>query len=82
MLPRDRGKVRRIYPEAKTALINWIEQNFHEIDEYVAVFTMKDGTMMTIYDVYSYIGAVGLAEMAKESIHEAVRDGSFVPKEK
>ena len=76
------SNVKRIYPEAKSALINWIEENFDEIDEYVAIFSLKDGTTMAVYDCYTYIGAVGLAEVAKDTIHAASHEGEFIPKQR
>jgi hypothetical protein len=75
-------KVKRIYPESKTALIKWIEDNFHDIDEYVAVFEMKDGTQMTIYDFYSYRNAKGTIEMASEGLYELSRNDDFIVKKK
>jgi len=74
--------VQRIYPESKTGLINWIEQNFHDIDEYVVQFTMKDGTTMFVYDTYNVINALGMLEMAKGTIHELAVNGEFIPKER
>lgn len=58
--------IQRIYPEAKTALINWIEQNFHEIDAYVFVCTMVDGAHQTIHHVDSRVQALGILEAAKD----------------
>lgn len=50
--------IMRIAPESKTGLIKWIEDNFHEIKQFVAVFRMTENTpihpnessTMTIYD--------------------------------
>lgn len=75
-------KVKRIYPESKTGLINWIEENFHDIDEFMFVAELKDGTSMNVYDFYTYRGAVGTAEMAKETLKELAVSGEFVPKER
>lgn len=74
-------EVRRIYPEAKTALIHWIEENYHEIDEYFFLAVMKDGEQMNIYDFYSYRNAVGSIDCAKDSIHRMSEDGTFIPKD-
>lgn len=72
--------VQRIYPESKTGLINWIEQNFHEIDEFVVQFQMKDNTSMFVYDTYSFRNALGMLEMAKGTCHEIVINDEFLPK--
>jgi hypothetical protein len=74
------SNIKRIYPESKTALINWIEENFHDIEEFVAVLEMKDGTQMTIYDFYSYRNAMGTLTAAQESINDAMRNDEFIPK--
>jgi hypothetical protein len=74
------SKVQRIYPESKTAVINYIEENFHEIDEFVCTFRFKDGTSITIYDAYTYFNALVMIEMGREAIQEAVRNDTFVQK--
>lgn len=76
------AEVRRIYPESKTGLINWIEENFHDIDEFVVQFQMKDGTSMFVYDTYTYRNALGMVEMARDSIHELSHNDGFIPKER
>lgn len=60
------AEVQRIYPEAKTALINWIEENFHDIESYVFTCLQSDGTTMTIHHVKSKIEARGLLAIASE----------------
>ncbi|WEZ69940.1 hypothetical protein [Bacillus altitudinis] len=74
------GKVERVFPGAVNGLINWIEQNFHEIDSYVTTFKMKDGTLKTIYLNESYPEAIGMTEIAKESLHQTAKDDAFVTK--
>lgn len=74
------GNVKRIYPDSRSGLINWVEQNFHDIDQFVVTFSMKDGTTMTVYDTYSYVEAVGLAGLTTDTIHAASHDGTFTPK--
>ena len=74
------GEVKRIYPESKTGLINWIEQNFHDIDEFIFIAQMKDNTSMYIYDTYSYRNALGMLEIAKDNTHTLAHDGEFIPK--
>ncbi|TQK41956.1 hypothetical protein FB479_11657 [Brevibacillus sp. AG162] len=74
--------VKRIYPEARTGVINWIEQNFHDIEGFVCIFNLKDGTTQLVYDTYTYLEAIGLAEIAKNTIHVMTRNGEFVPKER
>lgn len=66
------AKVQRIYPESKTALIHWIEQNFHDIQGYVATFEMKDGTTMTIHEVQGVIQAAGLSAVTSYKMKEVI----------
>lgn len=75
------GDVRRIYPESKTGLIHFIEQNFHDIDEFIFIAQLKDNTTLQVYDAYSYRNALGMMEMAKDSLNTMARDGNFTPKE-
>ncbi|KLV15366.1 hypothetical protein [Bacillus altitudinis] len=74
------GGVKRVFPEAVNCLSNWIEQNFHEIDSYVTTFKMKDGTLKTIYLNESYLEAIGMVEIAKESLLQSAKDDEFVTK--
>ena len=74
------AEVKRIHPESKTGLINWIETNFHEIDEFIVQFQMKDNTSMLVYDTYSYRNALGMLEMANGTCHELAINDDFVPK--
>lgn len=73
--------ITRIYPEAKTGLINWIEENFHEIDSFVASFTIKDGTSMTIYHTKNTIEAFGILGIANATLVDLANSGGFIPKE-
>lgn len=75
-------KVKRIYPESKTGLINYIEENFHEIEQFVVTFSLKDGTTMSVYDSYSYLEAVGLAGIQIDCIHDAAHNETFISKKK
>lgn len=75
-------KVKRIYPESKTGLINWMEENFHNIDQFVATFSLKDGTTMSVYDSFSYLEAVGLAGIQLDCIHDAAHNETFVSKKR
>lgn len=76
------SNVKRIYPEAKNALINWIEENFHEIDSYVATFTLKDGTTMNVYDCHNVVEAFGILGITQATITELANNGEFVCKPK
>lgn len=76
------GKVKRIYPESKTGLINYIEENFHEIEQFVVTFSLKDGTTMSVYDSFSYLEAVGLAGIQLDCIHDAAHNETFISKKK
>ncbi len=75
------SSVKRIFPGAVNGLINWMEENFHEIDGFVVTFNLKDGTTMTVYDVYNYVQALGLCEVSKTTIHELVMEDEFIVKE-
>lgn len=74
--------VRRIYPESKTALINWIEQNFHEIDSYVAAFRTTDGKVFIIHDVHSEVEALGMLESTKFIMAMSAHEGTLVVRNK
>lgn len=67
-------KVQRLYPEAKTALINWIEQHFHEIEGFVATFELKDGSTLTIHDVKTHIQAAGLASITENKMRQVIEE--------
>jgi len=78
------AEVKRIYPEAKTALINYIEQHFHSIESYVFTCRIKDENgqeeQMTVYDVDSFVEALGMLESAKDTLCCARHDGDFKPR--
>lgn len=76
------SNVKRIRPEPKTALINWVEENFHEIDSYVATFTLKDGTTMTVYDCHTFVEAMGIVGVSQSTITNLAYDNEFIPKRK
>ncbi len=67
-----------MYPGPTNGLINWMEKNFHEIDGYAATFKMRDGTVRTIYDALSPVDAIGMAEIGKSAIQEAIDEDEFV----
>lgn len=72
--------VKRIYPESKTGLINYIEEHFHEIEQFVVTFSLNDGTTMSVYDSFSYLEAVGLAGIQLDCIHHAAHNDEFTSK--
>lgn len=72
--------VKRIYPGAKNGLINFIEENFHDIDSYVATFTFKDGSTTTAYECSSMLEAFGIIGMAQSTMHKVAYDDEFTPK--
>jgi hypothetical protein len=74
------SKVTRIFPGATNGLINWMEENFHDIDGFVVTFNLKDKTTMTVYDSYSYVEALGLFEVGKSNINELAMNDEFIPK--
>ena len=74
--------VKRVYPESKTGLINWIEEHFHEIEQFVVTFSLNDGTTMSIYDSFSYLEAVGLAGIQLDCIHHEAHNETFISKKK
>lgn len=70
-------KVVRIYPEAITGTIKWMEDNFHDIDSFVVTFMLKDGTSMTIHHTSSYFEALGIVAYTTDAIQRL--GGDFVP---
>ncbi|MDF2902375.1 MAG: phage related protein [Bacillus sp. (in: firmicutes)] len=76
------SKVKRVYPEAKTGLINWIEENFHEIDSFVVTFTLKDNTTLTVYDCHTFVEAMGIVGVTQSTITNLVYDNEFIAKPK
>lgn len=79
MIPVASSKVVRIYPEAITGLINWMEQNFHDIDSFVVTFMLKDGSSMTVHHTSSYFEALGIAAYTIDTIQQLGASGEFVP---
>lgn len=76
------GKVQRIYPGALNGLINYLEENFHEIDQYVVTLVRKDGTADVFYDTYSVIEGLGMASMTHNALSNEAFLDEFVPKER
>lgn len=74
---KNQSKTTRIYPEPKTALINWIEENFHEIESYVFTAKLSNNTIMTVHDVEDFTEAMGLASISKDVISHSAHDGEF-----
>lgn len=74
--------IKRLFPESVTGTIKWMEDNFHDIDGFVATFQLKDGKTMTIYDTYSYVQALGLASVSDDAIRQMSYDGNFITKKK
>lgn|GEM_PF-1617951 len=70
-------EVKRIYPGAVNGLINWMEENFHDIDSFVVTFRMKDQTSMTIHHADSYYEALAIAALNMDTIQRM--SGDFVP---
>lgn len=77
-----KDNVKRIYPESKTGLINYIEEHFHDIEQFVITFSLNDGTTMSVYDSFSYLEAVGLAGIQLDCIHSAAHDETFLAKKR
>lgn len=74
--------VKRIFPGAINGLINWMEENFQNIDQYVVTFSLKNGKTMTVFDTYSYLEAVGIVGISQDTIHALSHDGQFIPKKR
>ncbi|MDR3599378.1 MAG: hypothetical protein P4L49_02665 [Desulfosporosinus sp.] len=79
---RKMSEVKRIFPGPINGLINWMEENFQNINQYVVTFSMKNGTTMTVFDAYSYLEAVGIAGISLDTIHTLSHDGEFVSKKR
>lgn len=75
-------KVSRLYPESKTGLIKWIEDNFHDIEQFVFTAQLKDDTTMFVYDCYSYYDAVAMTSISLDTVHCLSHDDAFVAKER
>lgn len=73
------NKVTRIYPEAITGTIKWMEENFHDIESFVVTFMLKDGESMTVHHTSSYFEALGIAAYTTDTIQQLGANGDFVP---
>jgi hypothetical protein len=70
--------------------LKWIEDNFHEIKQFVAVFRMTENTpihpnessTMTIYDCYSYYESVAMTAIAQDTMHTLSHEDRFICKER
>lgn len=71
------GKIVRIHPEARSGLIHWIEEHFHEIDSFLFIALSKDKTTMSIYHARSYLEAIGLSAVLADDLHEIAHEGEF-----
>jgi hypothetical protein len=78
----DSVKIKRIYPGSVNGLINWLEENFHDINEFIATFKMKDGTTMTVYDIYSYFNGCAINSIQTDVIHHLSHNDELILKEK
>lgn len=76
------GELKRIGTDSKTGLIKWIEDHYHDIDQFVLTFLMKDKSSFTTYDCYSYLEALGLTEIQRDCIHEDAHNDRFICKER
>jgi hypothetical protein len=74
--------VKRICPESKTGLINWIEENFNDIDAFVVTFSMNDNTTMTVYDCTTFMESMGLVGVTNHVLSELEMNGEFIRKNK
>lgn len=72
------SKVTRIYPGAVNELIQFLEENFHEIDGFIATFHLANGEIVTTYEAGSYLEAAGLVAITQDTIDTLARDGEFV----
>jgi len=78
----EMNNIKRIFPGPVNGLINWMEENFDSIDEFIVTFHLKDGTTMTVYDVYSYFNALAITEISKDTIHKLSHDNELILKTK
>ena len=72
--------VKRIFPGPVNGLINWMEENFHDIEQFVVTFKLKDNTTMTVYDVYSYYDALAITAITEDCIRKLSWDDELVLK--
>jgi hypothetical protein len=76
------SNIKRICPDNKTALIKWIEDNFHNIDQFVFVARMSNSVTTTIYDCFTYYDSVAMTGIAQNVMHELEYDDAFICKER
>ncbi len=75
------SNVKRIAPDSKTAMIKFIEDNFHDIDSFVMTFSMKSGSIETYYDVEDYRDAAALAGITNNNIHYEANEGHLITRQ-
>ena len=71
------NQIKRIYPGGINGLINWMEENFHDIDSFVVTFKLKDKTSMTVHHTDSYYEALAIAMLNLDTIQKLGED--FTP---
>jgi len=72
------SNIQRIAPESKTAMIQFIEENFHDIESFVMTFSLKTGEVITYYDVEDYMDAAALAGVTQNNIHYEANEGHLI----
>lgn len=70
-------EVQRIYPEAKSGLIHWIEENFADIDSFVCTFKLADNSTMTAYYSDFAFEAMGLTAIQQAAMQDLYSTGQF-----
>ena len=68
------SQIKRIYPGGVNGLINWMEENFHDIDSFVVTFKLKDKTSMTVHHTDSYFEALAIAMLNLDTIQKMGED--------
>jgi len=70
----------KFIPKKIHNLIKWLKTNSENIDQFIVTISLKNGSTFTIYDCYTYVEAMGLLELSKDSINMLAHDNEFICK--
>ena len=70
-------KVKRLSVEAKSQLIEWMEENFHDIDSFIYIANMKDNTTLFVHHCDDVIEAFGLLGLGTSTVNRLADNGDF-----
>lgn len=75
-----KNNVIRISSERKTQLIKYIEDNFDDIDEFVAIFKLRDGGLVSTYESKSFLNTAGMISILDDTVKTLCHEDSFIVK--